>query len=97
MSTLSLPHIRLDDDGSAWIYDKKSKVTEFVAEKFANGWSTEEVHFQHPQFSLAQIHAAMAYYYDHQAEMDSEMERQYQTKDFVQRRAGAGASPFVQR
>lgn len=28
-----------------------------------------------PHLSLAQVHAALAYYFDHQAELDAEMER----------------------
>ena len=36
----------------------------------AYGWSPEEYHLQHPGISLAQIHAALAYYYEHQIELD---------------------------
>jgi hypothetical protein len=32
------------------------------------------MHYHHPHLSLAQIHAALAYYFDHQAEFDSEIE-----------------------
>ena len=39
------------------------KVTEVVLDKIAYGWSPEEIHFQHPHLSLAQIHAALTYYY----------------------------------
>jgi uncharacterized protein (DUF433 family) len=34
------------------------------------------MHFQHPGLSLAQIHAALTYYYDHQSEMDAEIIQQ---------------------
>ncbi|HUK92218.1 MAG TPA: hypothetical protein VLZ81_17590 [Blastocatellia bacterium] len=47
-------------------------------DKVAHGWSSEEVHFQHSRLSLAQIHASLAYYYDHQVEVDSEIERRRQ-------------------
>ena len=36
----------------------------------AHGWSAEEIHRQHPDISVAQAHAALAFYYDHQAEFD---------------------------
>jgi hypothetical protein len=35
-----------------------------VLDKLAYGWSPEEIHFQHPALSLAQIHAALSYYYE---------------------------------
>jgi len=40
----------------------------------AYGWSPEEMHRQHPHLSMAQIHAALSYYYEHQAEVDADIE-----------------------
>ncbi len=62
--------IELDERGIAWISDTKIKVLEIAADKLAHGSSPEEMHFQYPHLSLAQIHAALAYYYEHQAEFD---------------------------
>ncbi len=76
MSTVTTTHIELDEAGVAWISDANIKVIEVVLDKLAYGWSPEEIHFQHAGLSLAQIHAALAYYYDHQAEFDAEIERQ---------------------
>ena len=56
-----------------WISGTNIKVIEVVLAKLAHGWSPEEIHFQHRHLSLAQIHAALSYYYDHQAELDSEI------------------------
>lgn len=69
----SATHICLDDEGVAWIDDTRVKVIEVVLEKLAHGWSPEEIHFQHRDLSLAQIHAALSWYYDHQAELDAEI------------------------
>ncbi len=63
-------HIRLDDRDRAWIDDTRVKVVEVAMDHLAHGWSAEEIHRQHPDLSLAQAHAALAYYYDHQAEFD---------------------------
>ena len=71
-------HIRLDEHGVAWIDDTKVKVIEVVLDKLAHGSSPEEIHFQYPHLSLAQIHAAFAYYYDHQAELDAEIQRRWE-------------------
>ncbi|MFB3920506.1 MAG: DUF433 domain-containing protein [Terriglobia bacterium] len=67
-------HIEIDDQGVAQIKGANTKVIEVVLDKLAYGWSPEEIHFQHPHLSLAQIHAALAYYYDHQEKLDSEIE-----------------------
>lgn len=66
-------HIFVDDEGVAWIDDTGVKVVEVVLDEHANGWSAEEIHFQHRDLSLAQIHAALSWYYDHQDEVDREI------------------------
>jgi uncharacterized protein (DUF433 family) len=67
--------IELDDRGVAWIGGTKVKVTEVVLDKIAYGSSPEEIHFQHPHLSLAQIHAALTYYYENQSHLDAEIRR----------------------
>ncbi len=76
MSSVATTHIEIDDRGVAWITDANTKVIEVVLDRVAYGWSPEEIHFQHSYLSLAQIHAALTYYYDHQAELDAEIMRQ---------------------
>jgi uncharacterized protein (DUF433 family) len=72
-----MPHISLDDQGRAWIDDSNVKVIEVVLDKIGYGWGPEEIYEQHYHYlSLAQIHAAFTYYYDHQAEFDAEIKRQ---------------------
>jgi uncharacterized protein (DUF433 family) len=75
MPTETATHIWLDDRGVAWIDQTKVKVMEVVLDKLAHGSSPEEMHFQYPHLSLSQIYAALAYYHDHQKEMDVEIER----------------------
>ena len=65
--------IELDDRGMAWIAGTKVKVTEVVLDKIAYGSSPEEIHFQHPNLSLAQIHGALTYYYENQDEIDEQI------------------------
>jgi uncharacterized protein (DUF433 family) len=67
--------IELDKDGIPWIAGANTKVVEVVLDKLAYGWSPEEMHRQHPHLSMAQIHAALAYYYEHQDEVDADIER----------------------
>jgi uncharacterized protein (DUF433 family) len=65
--------IELDGRGVAWIGGTKVKVTEVVLDKIAYGWSPEEIHFQHPHLSLAQIHGALTYYYENQGRLDAQI------------------------
>ena len=81
-------HIHLDERGVAWIDDTNTKVIEVVLDKLAHGSSPEEIHFQHPHLSLAQIYAAFTYYYDHQAEIDAEIERQVRRVEELRALAG---------
>ena len=74
MPTETATHIRLDDRGMAWIDQTNVKVIEVVLDKLAHGSSPEEMHFQYPHLSLSQIYAALAYYHDHQAAMDTQIE-----------------------
>jgi uncharacterized protein (DUF433 family) len=63
-------HIRLDEREVAWIDATRVKVIEVAMDHIAHGWSAEEIHRQHPHLTLAQTHAALAFYYDHQTEFD---------------------------
>lgn len=67
--------IEIDNEGVPWISGANTKVCEVVLDKIAYGWSAEEMHYQHPHLSMAQIHAALSYYYEHQAEVDADIER----------------------
>lgn len=90
-----LPHISLDDQGRPWIDDTNIKVIEIVLDHLAYGWSAEAIHENHPHLSLAQVYAALAWYYDHQAEMDAEIERQDDRLRAL--RAAAAPSPLHRR
>ena len=76
-----ITHIFRDERGLAWIDQTNTKVIEVVMDWMAHGSSAEEMHRQHPDLSLAQIHAAMAYYYDHQTEIDAQIERSLRFAD----------------
>ena len=67
----------------AWIAGVNTKVKEVVLDKLAYGWSPEEMHFQHPHLSMAQIHAALAYYYENQDHLDEEIRRDLEDVDQI--------------
>ncbi len=73
MTTIIESYIEIDENNVAWIADTKVKVIEIALDKLVHGSSPEELHFQYPHLSMAQIHSALAYYYDHQEELESEI------------------------
>jgi uncharacterized protein (DUF433 family) len=100
MSTTLLPkvtyeHIQLDADSVPFIAGTTMKVVELVMAQMAHGWSPEELHFQHPYLTLGQIYSALAYYWDHKAELDADIERRWQWAE--QARREAGPSPLVSK
>src|SRR5205085_3174026 len=87
--------IELDPDGVAWIAGANTKVREVVLDKLAHGSSPEEMALQYSHLSLAQIHAALAYYYEHQEELDAEILREWnEVKELA---ANQPESPLRQR
>jgi uncharacterized protein (DUF433 family) len=78
-------HIVLNEANVPIISGTNMKVVELVLEKMAYGWSAEELHFQHPYLTLGQIHSALAYYWDHQEELDRDIERRLELVDQIQR------------
>jgi uncharacterized protein (DUF433 family) len=81
MSTGLTTQIEIDARGVAWVAGANTKVKEIVLDKLAYGWSPEEMHFQHPHLSMAQIHAALAYYYENQDKLDEEIRRDLEEID----------------
>ena len=77
-------------------YRREHEVIEVALDHVTHGWSPEEIYFQHyGHLSLAQIHAALSYYYDHQPEFDAEVRRQ--VAEVRPLRAQAGDSPGRRR
>jgi uncharacterized protein (DUF433 family) len=68
-------HIVVNDAGIPMIAGTTMKVVELVLDHKAYGWSPEELHLQHPHLSLGQIYSALGYYWDHQEEVEQDIER----------------------
>lgn len=75
MEALAYPHITLQSDGVPVITGTQTKVVEIVLDRLAWHWDADEIQRQHPDLTLAQIHAALCYYYDHQQDIDADIER----------------------
>ena len=72
-------YVQLDEHNIPIICGTTMKVVELVTAQKAYGWSPEEIHFQHPYLSMSQIYSALAYYWDHKAEIDANLEKRLET------------------
>ena len=76
-------HIILNEAEVPIIAGTTMKVIELVLDYKAYGWSPEELHFQHPYLTLGQIHSALAYYWDHQEELNQNIEQRLEVIERV--------------
>jgi uncharacterized protein (DUF433 family) len=83
-------HIVLDEAKIAIIAGTNMKVIELVLDRAAYGWSPEELQFQHPYLTLGQIHSALAFYWDHQEELDQDIEKRLRQIEKVQKATKPG-------
>lgn len=80
-------HVILDEKRVPVIAGTRTRITDLILDKIAYGWSPEELQFQHPHLKLGQIYSALAYYSDHQDELDEMMERQLKHVDLMRTKA----------
>jgi len=59
--------------GRARIAGTRIRVQDIVSDHEVHGLSPEEIAREYPQITLAQVHAALAYYYDHRDEIRAQM------------------------
>lgn len=64
------PLIEIDQSGIACVKGTRTKVIEIALDRLAHHWDADEIRRQHPHLTLGQIHAALSYYYEHQAQCD---------------------------
>jgi uncharacterized protein (DUF433 family) len=95
-ATQPVNHIRVDADSSAWIEGTTYRVRTIVLDLLVDGLSPEEIRYQHyNELTMAQIHSALAYYYDHKEQVDAEIAAELELVDRL--RAEAGEPPLVRR
>ena len=78
-------HVVLNEDNVPVIAGTSMKVMELVLDRLAYGWSAEELQYQHPTLTLGQIHSALAYYSDHQEEIERDIEQRLERVDRLRR------------
>jgi uncharacterized protein (DUF433 family) len=78
IAPISWPYLETDNKGRVRIADSRIRISLLIQVRQAHGWSSEELHFQYPTLSLAQIHSALSYYYTYQKEIDQEIMNEHQ-------------------
>lgn len=86
MSLLAHSHIELSSDGVPLIEGTTTKVIEVALDRLAHHWDADEIQRQHPHLNLAQIYGALAYYYDHEEELNRDIEQRLLTADSIRQR-----------
>ena len=71
------------------------RVAQIVMDYLAYGWSVEEMCRQHPYLTLSEAHSAMAYYFDHQDEIEQEIRSEWSQAEKAQNQSAS--SPFLVR
>lgn len=71
MVAAPIHHISLDERGIAYIAGTSMKVGHIVIDAQTWGMTLQEIQDNYPHLSRSQIHAALAYYHDHKAEIDA--------------------------
>jgi len=93
---LVYPHIEKPESSPARLKGKpRIRVAQIVLDYLAYGWSPDEMCRQHEYLSLAEAHAAMGYYFDHQEELDAEIRSELKQVD--QSKSQSSRSPFYVR
>jgi len=88
MPAAEYPHIVVSPDGVPFIDGTQTKVVEVVLDQMVHHWDAEEIQRQHPHLHLAQIYSALAYYHDHEVEMNGAIEERLRREEDLLARLG---------
>ncbi|UFP94988.1 DUF433 domain-containing protein [Gloeobacter morelensis] len=88
-------HIELDEKGVPLIAGTTMKVIELALSHTAYGWNAEQLLRNYPHLTLAKIHSALAYYFDHKVELDADIQRRREWAEAM--RLAQADSPLAER
>ena len=84
-------YVVIDENNVPVIKGTNMKVIELVLAQKGYGWSPDELHFQYPHVSLAQVYSALAYYADHREQIEKQIKDDLKELDELQGRATTSA------
>jgi len=88
-------HLAIGEDGIVRVAGTGLKVRLLAGHHRYHGYTAEQLTQAHVDLTLGQAHSVLAYYYDHKAEMDADMDRRNEMAERM--RAEAEETPFVTR
>ena len=74
----------------AYIAGTRIRVQDIYVDSEVSGKSPEQIVATLPHLTLAQVHAALAYYFDHREEILDELRQDEQFVDMMKERTGPG-------
>jgi uncharacterized protein (DUF433 family) len=74
---MSYPHLTVNTRGVLCIDGTRHRVIDIVADHVAHGYSAAQIVEQYPDLTLAQVHAALTYYYDHEDALNAALMASY--------------------
>jgi len=75
---LKYPHIeKVNGEPARLERVPRVRVAQMVMDHLSHGWSADEICRQYPHLTPAEVHSALAYYYDHRDEIEREIERDW--------------------
>ena len=87
--TTGYAHIELRN-GVPFIEGTRIKVEVIAIDRTYWLWDADAIQRQHPDLTLGQIHSALAYYYDHQEEVDALIEEGERFADEMREKLDSG-------
>ncbi len=88
MSVVAYPHIEIDASGEPTIAGANTKVAIVAMDRLAYHWDADEIQRQRPHLSLGQIYSALAYYYDHEVEINQSIADRIRREDVALSKLG---------
>jgi uncharacterized protein (DUF433 family) len=74
-TAITYPHILKENGSPACLASHpRTRVAQIVMDYLARGLGPEDMVRHYPYLMLAEVHSAMAYYHDHQQEIDAEIQ-----------------------
>ena len=93
---VSYPHIeKLEGSPARLRRLPRIRVAQIVIDYLNHGWSADEICIHYPHLKPAEVHSAMAYYFDHQSEIAAEIQEEQRLIE--KSRADAEPTPPEQR
>jgi hypothetical protein len=97
-SVIAYPHIEKPDGKPARLARvPRIKVYQIVIDYLDHHWTPEEMVVHYPHLQLAEVYAAMTYYFDHQEEIKSDIKTADELVQTLQAEAEETPLPVLER